>query len=277
MSWVMPDAGYVNEDDITGLTSILRRCRESGDMVAPLALSVKWLKQARVPALVDLICEYGVPVALILEHSSDPLGAQDNMQGLLQLLTVPVPVMLLRSDISAIGALCFGATAAAVGVTSSLRHLYPQGSGGFPPNHGPSLLLGPCLAYKLLSRLERVAEADPDSHIWVCRCRCCYGRPVMVLGERANRELSCAEHSIDLLYNIRDQLLGRPLPANERMRGWIETCSHAATKCMELVDEFQDSYWKPPKALIYWQEVGSERLSELPDSEEGHRPAVDGI
>jgi hypothetical protein len=92
-----------------------------------LPLDARWFAAPPVyEALAREINKYDVPVAVVIEHESDPFGVRYVVTGFLELLdAVRVPVLLLRSDVSALGALCHGAHAAAIGTTSALRHLYP--------------------------------------------------------------------------------------------------------------------------------------------------------
>ena len=71
-----------------------------------------------------------MPIALVLEHQKDPLSVLETVRGLVALIRQVPAVGLLCSDVSALGALAFGASWAAVGVRTSLRHLYPA-DGGF--------------------------------------------------------------------------------------------------------------------------------------------------
>jgi hypothetical protein len=116
---VLPDAGYIAEGDESGLASILDRTTQLGERaIAPLGLHLSWLNAKKgLNTLIEKVTETGIPVAIALEHAKDPLSVGYAHQGLLTLLDTGVPVILLRCDVSAIGALCFGATAAAVGTT----------------------------------------------------------------------------------------------------------------------------------------------------------------
>ncbi|GAA3519770.1 hypothetical protein [Actinocatenispora rupis] len=258
LPWVLPDAGYVDADDRDGLRSVLRRTAQLGDdAVALLALNLAWLKNQRVPVLLDAIRTVGVPVALVLEHKDDPLGVQDAMRGLLRVLALPVPVMLLRSDVSAVGALCFGAVAAAVGVDTSLRHLYPRGGGG-PPGRPreASALFRPCLAYKRIGNIAAAVARDPDNPVWQCRCRYCAGRPITMLRTASDVGWASALHSLDLLYQLRDETLHRTHTVLDNQTSWVEKCSLAAGDCAELAERYPGGGWAPPKALENWVEFG---------------------
>jgi hypothetical protein len=256
LPWVMPDAGYIAEDDPDGLVSILSRVHDRGDGTAALlAMSWQWLDpKGRRRWLIDQITQAGVPIAVALEHKDDPLKVQYAVEGLAELLAAPVDVMVLRCDVSAVGALCFGAVAAALGTTSTLRHIPAGGGGG--PGHDASAILPPCLAYKRLNHILKAIASDPDNPIWECPCHTCYRRPISVLANTADPEAACAEHSVDLLCELRDELLDNELSDVERRQSWARQCDHAAARCAELASVFPIEGRATPPALRHWAAMG---------------------
>jgi hypothetical protein len=183
LTWLVPDAGYIDTGQYRDLEAVLSRTRElAGGAIALLALHRSWLNSdGDLPWLVDHVTAAQVPIAVVLEHPKDPLGVRYVLEGLVALLAAPVDVLLLRCEVSAVGALCFGATAAAVGATATLRHLPGGGARGGSNGAGPSALLRPCLAYKRLSRIQLAVANDPDDPLWECRCGTCYGLPITAL------------------------------------------------------------------------------------------------
>jgi len=266
---VLPDAGYVAAGDRGGLLGVLRRTAELGDAVAVLALHLSWLHANKnLPILLDAISSAAVPVALVLEYGDDPLGVAYAHSGLLRLLRLPVPVMLLRCDVSAVGALCFGAVAAAVGVHSSLRHLYPAGGGGGSGPREQSVLFRPCLSYKRLSTLQSAVQEDPDGQWWNCPCEVCADNPITVLAERPDAEVAaaCSRHSMDLLLRLRDHVLGDG-PASERAQlSWIAQCKHAQAVGAQLAEEQGEALWKAPNAVQHWQQASTFQPPSGPSS-----------
>ncbi|MEV0704264.1 hypothetical protein AB0I53_40995 [Saccharopolyspora sp. NPDC050389] len=132
----------------------------------------------KVEKLCDEISAHGVAVAVVLEHRDDPLGVQAALRGLLRLVALDTPVLLLRSDVSALGALCFGALYAAVGTTPTLRHLYPVTSGGGGGGERPvSILVPHCLSYVGTEKVAAAIPLTPDqANHWECVCDTCNGR-----------------------------------------------------------------------------------------------------
>ena len=238
---VLTDSGYVAGDDLLGLTSILDRARLLGDVIAVLPLHPSWLSQrGRRMYLVDRIDQAGVPVAIVLEHSKDPLGVQAVLTGLLELLTLPVPVLLLRCDTSALGALCHGAMSAAVGTTSSLRHLYPMPrTPGRPRPAEVAAVVKQCLAFVGVDRIATAAQADPDDPMWSCDCGTCKQRPLDWLAtvqSRTVRERAAFAHSVEVLLDLRDELC-RPASPADRQASWLAHLANAECRYDQIEQE----------------------------------------
>ncbi len=264
---VLTDSGYVGEDDVPGLESILCQSAQLGDdVIACLPLHASWLtNSASLERLQAVVREAGVAVALVLEHQKDPLGVQQALRGLLRFLgTATKPVLLLRSDVSALGALCFGALAAAVGTTSARRHLYPCTSGGaaWPPQ--VSVLVAHCLSYVGANKLAAAVQATPDqADRWECTCRTCSGRMVdyfATIRDREHADRAAFGHSLEKLLDIHEELFSRRLTQRQRQNSWIQQCSAAGSYHQEI-DSLLAQSWKRPSFLKAWQSVGTEFLA----------------
>jgi hypothetical protein len=258
LSAILPDVGYVGQDDEPGLVSILTRVADLGPgAVAPLALHLSWLNaKANLGRLTDHVQSAGVPIALALEHEKDPLSARYAIDGLITLLELPIPVIMLRCDVSAIGALSFGATAAAVGTTTGLRHIYPlpkpDASGGFGGGPKPAAVVRGCLAYASLDKIDQAVQADRDNLLWACSCRVCAGRTLDWLGSAPDPETAAFQHSLETLYQIRRDLLGREERATgtQRRQSWIAQCDSAMFQHLDIQSTIYQ--WEPPRALGNW-------------------------
>lgn len=265
---VLTDSGYVGADDVRGLESILSRSARLGDdVIACLPLHASWLtNSASLEHLQGAVREAGVAVALVLEHPGDPLGVQKALRGLLRFLsTATKPVLLLRSDVSALGALCFGASAAAVGTTSALRHLYPCTSGG--PARAPqvSVLVEHCLSYVGADKLAAAVQATPDqAHHWTCTCRTCSGRTMdhfATIRDRKDADRAAFGHSLEKLLDVHDELFSRGSTQRQLQNSWIRRCSSSGFYHQE-VESLLAQGWNPPAFLKAWQSVGTEFLAE---------------
>ncbi|MDW5329050.1 hypothetical protein [Plantactinospora sp. KLBMP9567] len=265
---VLTDSGYVEDGDIVGLTRILSRAAKLGDVVALLPLHLSWftVPQAR-RTLLRLVRTFAAPVAIVIEHPRDPIGVRGTVDGLFELIECEVPVMLLRCDVSALGALCCGAVAAAVGTRAALRHLYPRYRPSVrrrPSPPMPSVVVPRCLSYKRLSVVARTKRRHPGTDIWRCVCPTCDGSDLDWIFHRPEhvRERLAFQHSLGALIELRHELTGPDL-RQDRL-SWRSRCASAAYWRREVG-------WESLAALDRWQEaIGSPPSDDLPSRQ--HRP-----
>ncbi|MGW7533897.1 hypothetical protein [Amycolatopsis sp. NPDC054798] len=249
----LTDSGYVAARDWPGLRGILKAAARETSAVALLPLSAWWFDSGPIAAaLAREINRHGVPVAVVLEHRADPFGVQRVLRAFLRFLAdCAVPVLVLRCDISAVGLLCHGAYAAAVGTRSSLRHLYP-GSGG--RLGGPSVFVPRLLSYHRIETCAKIFGETPEiGQLWTCPCPLCADRtPAGLDGS------SAVQHDVDRQLALRDELFGRPLTADQRRSSWHETCSHAGYVHRQVAEALRR--WTEPANLRAWCKVTEDPL-----------------
>jgi hypothetical protein len=256
MAQVLTDSGYVDDGDHAGLENLLgRAARLPAGTVCVLPLAQSWLLRD-ADAAVAAVDRHAVPVALVLEHAKDPLAKPEAVRGLLRLLACAPPVTLLRSDVSALGALVHGADGAAVGTDSGLRHLFPvtKGGGG---GHAPrvSAVVPALLGYFTLARIEDAHTADPDLDVWRCPCWMCADRSVTWLSDSGDPAGNAYRHSLAALARIAGGLLNPALTGAEQQTSWREQCQHAQSFHMDIHGTLGDD-WEPKKALAAWVKAG---------------------
>lgn len=237
---VLTDSGYVARGDDEALARILDHAAQLGDVIALLPLHPSWLvSHPDRQALLRRIRYFGVPVAILLEHTDDPFGVPGAVEGLLELLSDDVPVLLLRCDVSALGALAWGAVAAAAGTSAALRHLHP----GRWVHSEPSVFVRSCLSYRRLDQVAEAVRRNPDAVLWRCTCPTCNDSDLdWILGQPEGSRLA-REHSAHVLLDLRDYLIG-PDPGDDRL-SWREQCL-AASYQREVAG------WGPAPALEHW-------------------------
>lgn len=253
----LADSGYLAARNVIGLRSILRgTAREPQPAIALLPIEARWFATPSVcDALAREIHMAGVPVAVAVEHSDDPFAARYVLRGFLRLLRrVDVPVLLLRSDVSALGALCHGAHAAAIGTSSALRHLYPiRQRGGRRPS-GVATFVTPLLSYHTMETITRIVAGTPDhEHLWPCPCATCGGRiPVSASAEDAFR------HALHAQLALRADLFrARTRPA--LISTWHEHCSHALSLHKEVAQVVP--HHREPGGLRSWLDVTDDPMA----------------
>lgn len=262
LSTLLTDSPYVRAGEHAALVRLLCEARDLGpDTVAVLPLHLDWLRRD-VAALIEAINAAETPVALVLEHTGDPLGIHSAVAGLARLLAEATSkVALMRSDLSVIGAVAFGATFGAVGATTSLRHLYPKKdeSSRFNPKPGIGALVPCSLAYRKLDKIF-TAEAgnEANQERWKCECRVCYGRPL----SRIVDEVEAYRHSIASIARLGEHVLGGASPLI-RQHAWLGRCRDAQMVNFDIAAETGLS-WESPGFLGAWNKLAGS-LSPLPD------------
>ncbi|MFT3834958.1 MAG: hypothetical protein QM711_16850 [Micropruina sp.] len=244
----LTDSPYLPAGDRDALTAILGQASRLGDgTVCVLALPLDWVTRD-VEFLAEVINREGVPVALALEHAKDPLGVAKAVTGLAHLLdTSRVKIGMLRSDLSVIGAVAFGASWGAVGATSALRHIYPikEGGGGRPATI--SALVPSCMAYRSLEMIAAGIAASPDNEIpWRCSCRFCTGLTIEPIASSA----AAYRHSLAAIALLGERVLMGP-SVLARKHTWLQTCNHAQTVNLDI-SATTGMNWEPPAFQGAW-------------------------
>ncbi|GAA4617832.1 hypothetical protein [Saccharopolyspora hordei] len=260
---VLTDSGYVGEGDVDGLRTIVRQAQQWGDgVIACLPLHQSWLRNSRhLQVLQAEIRDSGVVVALVLEHQADPFGVQAVLRGFLTLLATGSPVLLLRSDVSAVGALCFGAVAAAAGTRSKLRHLYPVLDGGPPRPPLTSVFVKHCLSYVSVDKLATAVQLTPDQvEQWECRCDTCNSRTVdrfATMLDPSEQRTEAFRHSVEVLLRVHEKLRISRLTPQQVRKTWVARCSGAGFFHEEIRSNVGVG-WNIPAALKAWRIIGEE-------------------
>jgi hypothetical protein len=248
---VLTDSGYVGEHQLTALQSILEQTVRIGDDVtAVLPLHKRWLRQD-LHILITEIRRYGVPVALVLEDQNDPLGARVAVEGLIEVLQTGASVALLSTDMSALGAIAYGAQWTSVGVRPALRHLYPVSKGGGGRRGELSAFVAPLMSFTRIGRIASAWAGTQDSPVWECGCTICCHRTLDWF--QTASDLDIKRHTFELLLDQRDELANLSSPA-QRQQSWRSRTGHALYYYDELrlVEDFG---WDRPGALKAWSTV----------------------
>ncbi len=163
--------------------------RPAGTRATPVvvALTPRWFRGAGLDVLIGEVAAAARPVALVFADPFNLLDTAGTVAGLVQLIREvrPVPVALLRCDISAVGAVAYGAALGAVGLTTSSRHCPmpgPRPRPGATRDSSPRLFVPPLLDYIKASRFTELVT-EPDDPVWSCMCEACDGRSLLRFAE----------------------------------------------------------------------------------------------
>lgn len=253
--YALTDSPYIGSGNLKALESVLSQTAAfGGRVVAALPLHIDWLL-GDADRLIAAINASGVPVALIIEHRRDPFALPKAVLGLLKVLAqVKVNVSLLRCDLSAIGAVAFGASVGAIGTTTSLRHLFPivakdtkrRGGGAQIAAYVPS-----CMTYRTLEKIFDAINADfAHQERWKCTCRYCDGELLSGIVD----DVRAYQHSLaSIAVMAEDLLTGSSSPA-AMGKSWVEKCRHAQFVNLEIEAD-TGIHWETPKFLGAWHQA----------------------
>jgi hypothetical protein len=127
---VFTPSGLVRVGDSHALAAVIEAGNNAGNprVVTTVAVPEEWLTRTHRPCLLRELQNSTRPMALVVVGQLDPYEDPEVAQGLLHVLNAcPGKIFHHRTDMSAIETLGRGSLAAAIGVTTSLRHTIPPG------------------------------------------------------------------------------------------------------------------------------------------------------
>lgn len=223
----LTDSGYLAPGDWPGLHRLLADARgHPAPLLVSLPLGAGWFAvPAWIDRLVTTLNNARLPVAITIV--GDSFATRHVTRGLVRLLSVTVPVVLLRSDIGALGAVCHGAHAGALATTSGL--FVPALLG----HHRPAVL-------------ARIVARTPDlSGRWPCDCPECDGTaPTDLPPDGIYR------HSLHAQLSLGDRLLAPRHDVSAMTTSWRVHCEQALSLHEEIAGLMPP--WPVPTALRWW-------------------------
>ena len=242
------DSPYIPNSDRAALQSVLQQAAAMPQpLTAVLPLGLEWLKRD-ADLLREAINAAGVPVALVLEHAKDPLGVQSALQGLVHVLGANVPVVLLRSDLAAIGAVASGASMGAVGTRPSQRHLYPVTTGGRGSSF-TSAFVPHSMDFRKLETINIAKGRVPDNPEWfTCECAYCGGRGLDWIDTAEQAYL----HSASAIARLSADVFDSPGGPQDARHVWLSKCINAQHINL-TINHAMDGGWEPQEFLGAWR------------------------
>ncbi|WP_052390895.1 hypothetical protein [Streptomyces sp. NRRL B-24484] len=224
---VLTPTGYLPATDTPALIAAVRQltARQDPRIVLVLPIDVGWLRPERVDRLIDVLGTAPGAKAVMLGGRKDPLASfPEAVTGLARVVSDVPDVALLRADLAAFGALARGASFAAYGESSRMRHVVPPGEAAGRPgfSDSPSVLLPELMGLFLGTTIaRRFAATRPP----VCECAACGGRPLDSFTTRLDG-VPASRHNTAVLMSWLRSLRALP-PGPDRQRWWQQKCRAA--------------------------------------------------
>ncbi|WDF35236.1 hypothetical protein PTW37_17705 (plasmid) [Arthrobacter agilis] len=254
LSWAITDSGYLERDAEHDLRSLFASAQElerqaTGSFFLSVPADSHWVS-FRAAELRKIVEEHGIPVIYLFGATGDPLATKRAVQGLLHLLDSPVPSALMRTDQAAIGALAGSAVFGAMGISTSLRHIYPPDKRGFSPSPFPSAFLPQGLSYHRIDTLAQAIALSPEELHWSCHCERCQGMRLDSIFD----DTAAFTHSIHSLADAtRHVLTGGGSAAS--LIAWASKCQTAQFTHFDIAAT-TGMRWDPPSFLGAWVASG---------------------
>jgi hypothetical protein len=257
---ILTDTPRIPNDDRSALRKALARWASIADpALVVLPIEPWWLRNG-LACLIEEIRAAGRPVAIVLLHRYNGLDPGGALAGLLTLIAEvdPVPVVLLRCDVSAVGAVAHRAFAGFVGCSANTRHgplpmrRPDRGPDDDERDDSPSVFVPALHDYFKVSRLPALARSD------VLRCddAICHGDSLLEIAGRCEDDLpagrlAAGQHNMASA----DRLARRVFAAADPRDAWRETCQAGAEASAALIEAGISLPVKP--WLRQWLELGS--------------------
>jgi len=238
---ILTDTPRIRNQDRSALQKALARWADIDEpTLVVLPIEAWWLRDG-LPWLIDEVTAAGRPVAIVLLHQYNGLDTVGAVAGLLEFIFAvqPVPVVLLRCDVSAVGAVAHRAFAGFVGWSAHTRHgplpmRQPDRAGD--RDESPSVFVPALHEYFKASSLPAFARVG---RLDVLRCAdpVCRGDSLLTIADRGEADLR-AGRLLASRHNVAatEQLARRIFAAAEPRDAWQETCQAGAQASASLAE-----------------------------------------
>ena len=221
-----------------------------------------WRLREGLPYLIGEVRKADRPVAIVLMHPFNGLDAAGAIAGLLTLIAAvrPVPVVLLRCDISAVGAVAHGSFAGFVGWSATTRHgplpmRRPRKTDPDDLDESPTVFVPALHDYFKASKLPAFARGRRHD---VLRCDdpVCRGDSLLRVAELSEVNLRKAR-ALAYDHNLAstEHLARRVFSVSEPRDAWWEACRAGAIVSASLVENRISL--PAPRWLRQWLDQGS--------------------
>jgi len=241
---ILTDTPRIRNDDRSALRKALERWASIDDpTLVVLPIEPWWLREG-LPHLTEEVRAAGRPVAIVLLHQYNGLDTARALAGLLTFIAEvePLPVVLLRCDISAVGMVAHRAFAGFVGWSANTRHgplpmrRPDRAEGEDGRDDSPSVFVPALHNYVKTSKLPALAR-NRSMNILRCGDPVCLGDSLLEIAEltetdlRAGRLLA-GRHNIASTERLARRILGAAEPRD----AWQEACLAGAQASASLAE-----------------------------------------
>jgi hypothetical protein len=260
---ILTDTPRIRNDDRSALRKALERWAAIDDpTLVVLPLEPWWLRDG-LPHLTEEVRAAGRPVAIVLLHQYNGLDTARAIAGLLTFMAEvePLPVVLLRCDISAVGMVAHRAFAGFVGWSANTRHgLLPmrrpdRAGGDDERDDSPSVFVPALHNYVKTSKLPALAR-DRRQTVLRCLDPVCRGASLIEISTLSETDLP-ASRLLAGRHNMAstERLARRILAAAEPRDAWRDACQAGADASAALAESgvsLPSSRW-----LRQWLDIGA--------------------
>jgi hypothetical protein len=278
---ILTDTPRIGNDDRSALRKALERWAAIEDpTLVVLPIEPWWLREG-LPHLTEEVRAAGRPVAIVLLHQYNGLDTARAIAGLLTFMAdvEPLPVVLLRCDISAVGLVAHRAFAGFVGGSANTRHgplpmrRPDRAEGEDERDDSPSVFVPALHNYVKASKLPALARdrrpnalardrmpnalaRDRRTNMLRCGDPVCRGGSLLEIAELTETDLRAARllagrHNMASTEQIARRILATAGPRD----AWREACRAGAEASASLAESgvsLPSSRW-----LRQWLDLGS--------------------
>jgi hypothetical protein len=256
---ILTDTPRIRNDDRSALRKALARWASIDDPTLVVLPIEPWWLGKGLSCLTEEVRAAGRSVAIVLLHRYNGLDAAGAVAGLLTLIAEvdPLPVVLLRCDISAVGAVAHRAFAGFVGWLPNTRHgplpmRRPDRTEG---DDSPSVFVPALHNYVKTSKLPALGR---NRHVDLLRCGdpVCRGRSLLEITKQCEDNLT-AGRLLAGRHNMAstEQIARRMFAAADPRDAWWEACQAGAEAAASLIEG--GISLPTPRWLRQWVDLGS--------------------
>lgn len=260
---LLTDTPRIRNRDRSALRKALSRWAEIDQpTVVVLPIEAWWLREG-LSCLTEEVRSADRPVAIVLLHRYNGLDVAGAIAGLLTFMSAvgEVPVVLLRCDIAAVGAVAYGAFVGFVGWSANTRHgplpmrRPERAEDDDEPDESPAVFVPALHDYFKASKLPALARSR---RLEVLRCDdpVCGGSSLLRVAELCEVDLPAAR-VMAYRHNVAstEWIARRIFSAAQPRDAWWEACKDGADMSASLAEN--GITLPTPRWLRQWLEIGS--------------------